>query len=464
MNKTIEFFYQISKIPRESGNEENISNYLCEFAKNRNLYFEKDKYNNVIIKKKTSNSSPIILQAHMDMVCEKENNIEFDFKRDSIEVIEENGYLKAKGTTLGADNGVGIAQILNILDSDIKCNIEAIFTVSEETTMIGAERIDLSKIKANRMINLDGFEDNTIVIGSASFYDIILKLNYDFDNINDGNLYKISLNGLLGGHSGFDINKDRGNSSIILAEILQEIEDISLVSFIGGNKFNVIPSTAECVFISKKDEKTINDILSNFISNKKKKYNNLEILIKKIESNYRSIQVLNNENSFKFIKSILEFRHGVFAKNNKNEVTTSINLGSVDIKSQIIKIGMRSSKKEEEKECLKYIKEYSNSNKYLFTILGSQPGFETDEDSELVKKIKQSYENINKKEKIKIKSIHITVEAGFFKDKINNLDVIIISPKILNAHTPKECVSIESIKKCDECLLDFLTHEYSDKC
>lgn len=459
MNKTIEFFYQISKIPRESGNEENISNYLCEFAKNRNLYFEKDKYNNVIIKKKTSNSSPIILQAHMDMVCEKENNIEFDFKRDSIEVIEENGYLKAKGTTLGADNGVGIAQILNILDSDIKCNIEAIFTVSEETTMIGAERIDLSKIKANRMINLDGFEDNTIVIGSASFYDIILKLKYDFNNIENENLYKINLDGLLGGHSGFDINKDRGNSSIILAEFLNEIEDIRLISFIGGTKFNVIPSTAECVFISNKDEKTIKNILNNFISNKKIKYNNLEILIKKIKSNCKSIQTLNNENSFKFIKSILEFKNGVFAQNNKNEVTTSINLGSVDIKSQIIKIGMRSSKKEEEKECLEYIKEYSNRNNYLFTILGSQPGFETNEDSELVKKVKQAYKNVNKEEMLKIKSIHITVEAGFFKDKINDLDVVIISPKILNAHSPKECVSIESIKQCDKWLWDFLIHE-----
>ena len=116
MSKTIDFFNEISKIPRESGNEENISNYLCKFAEERSLYYEKDRYNNVIIKKKNSNKAPIILQAHMDMVCEKGADKEFDFGNDSIEVIEENGYLRANGTTLGADNGIGVAQILNILD------------------------------------------------------------------------------------------------------------------------------------------------------------------------------------------------------------------------------------------------------------------------------------------------------------------------------------------------------------
>ena len=184
MSKTIDFFNEISKIPRESGNEENISNYLCKFAEERSLYYEKDRYNNVIIKKKNSNKAPIILQAHMDMVCEKGADKEFDFGNDSIEVIEENGYLRANGTTLGADNGIGVAQILNILDdSTIECNIEAVFTVEEETTMIGAEHIDVSSLEAKQLINLDGFEENTITIGSASFFDILLKCSYDFESI-----------------------------------------------------------------------------------------------------------------------------------------------------------------------------------------------------------------------------------------------------------------------------------------
>jgi len=190
MNKTIEFFYEIANIPRESGNEENIANYLCEFAQKRNLYYTKDQYNNVIIKKKNNNKTPIILQAHMDMVCEKDNNIEFDFKKDSIKVIEENGYLRAERTTLGADNGIGIAQILNILDSNLNYNIEAIFTVSEETSMIGADKVDLSNIEGKQLINLDGFEKNTIIIESASFFDIILKSKYFLKNTNEKTFYK----------------------------------------------------------------------------------------------------------------------------------------------------------------------------------------------------------------------------------------------------------------------------------
>ena len=181
---TIDFFYEIAKIPRESGNEAQIAEYLCDFAKSRNLFYRRDEYNNVIIKKKNTEKEPIILQAHTDMICEKEEGIEFDFSKDPINVYEENGILRARGTTLGADNGIGIAQILNILNNDdIKCNVEAVFTATEETTMIGAEKIDVSILESKKMINLDGFEENTIIKESTCFYDIILNTNYDFNEV-----------------------------------------------------------------------------------------------------------------------------------------------------------------------------------------------------------------------------------------------------------------------------------------
>lgn len=455
MSKTIDFFKEISKIPRESGNEKNIANYLCEFAEQRNLDYKKDEYNNVIIKKKNSVSEPIILQAHIDMVCEKEANMEFNFEKDSIEIIEENGYLRANGTTLGADNGIGVAQILNILDSDdIDCNIEAVFTVEEETTMIGAENIDVSSLDAKQMINLDGFEENTIIVGSASFYDIVLNFNYSFENIDsdDINVYRVSLQGLFGGHSGADIDKNRGNSSIILAELLRQIDDIRLVDFIGGTKFNVIPSTAECVFVSKTRIDEINEIINNFVRDERKIYSNIEIVAQKINFD-KEIQVLNNVISKEFIESILDFRHGVFKKNARNEVITSINLGVVDLKNQIIKIGMRSSSKVEEKNCLDYIKQFAIESGFEFVILGSQPGFETDEKSELIMRLSSAFGKVGK---LDIKSVHVTVEAGFFKEKIDDLEVAIISPKILGAHTTKECVSIESVENCDKWLREFL--------
>ena len=175
--------------------KEKIAKYLCEFAELRNLEYEKDEYNNVLIKKNNCNKTPLILQVHTDMVCEKEQNKCFDFEEDSIEVMEKNGYLHANGTTLGADNGIGIAQILTILDSNIETNIEAIFTVSEETSMLGSINFDTSKLNGKMLLNLDGFEENTILIESAGFYDIILKMHNKFKNIQDNNfnVYEINL-------------------------------------------------------------------------------------------------------------------------------------------------------------------------------------------------------------------------------------------------------------------------------
>ena len=194
-NTTIKYFKEIAKIPRESGHEEKIAKYLCKFAELRNLEYEKDEYNNVLIKKNNCNKTPLILQVHTDMVCEKEQNKCFDFEEDSIEVMEKNGYLHANGTTLGADNGIGIAQILTILDSNIETNIEAIFTVSEETSMLGSINFDTSKLNGKMLLNLDGFEENTILIESAGFYDIILKMHNKFKNIQDNNfnVYEINL-------------------------------------------------------------------------------------------------------------------------------------------------------------------------------------------------------------------------------------------------------------------------------
>lgn len=449
MSKTIDFFYEISKIPRESGNEEGIANYICDFAKKRNLYYEKDKYNNVIIKKKNSEKSPIILQAHLDMVCEKENGLEFDFPKDPIEVFESDGYLKAKGTTLGADNGIGVAQILNILDSDVKCNIEAVFTVSEETTMIGAENIDLSSLKGKEMINLDGFEENTIIIESASFFDIILKSNYEFKSTGASNVYKISLQGLEGGHSGFDIDKNRGNASVILAELLRKIENVELINFIGGTKFNVIPSSAECIIFSTESKQKVENIIEEFIKAYKEKYNNLKIYFKEDELSKENLKYLNKIESLKILNAISTFKHGVFYKNDNGEVTTSINLGVVNLENQEFKIGMRSSRKKEEIECLDYIENFAKENDLEFIIQSSQPGFETKQESKFVQKIKKAFEK-EEISNLKIKPVHITVEAGFLKEKIKDLELAIISPKILNAHTVNECVSVESVKKCDK--------------
>ena len=446
---TIDFFYEIAKIPRESGNEAQIAEYLCDFAKSRNLFYRRDEYNNVIIKKKNTEKEPIILQAHTDMICEKEEGIEFDFSKDPINVYEENGILRARGTTLGADNGIGIAQILNILNNDdIKCNVEAVFTATEETTMIGAEKIDVSILESKKMINLDGFEENTIIKESTCFYDIILNTNYDFNEVSKGNIYEISLKGLKGGHSGFDIGKIRGNSAIEMANILNDIEDCRIIDFVAGSKFNVIPSKAKTIIISTESEENVEKLVQDYVISRKDIFSGIEASVKLLELD--SYCALNEEESKRFINNILRFSHGVFRRNSKEEIITSINLGAVNLIEQVFKVGMRSSRKREEKECLEYIKNYSEEVGFEFVVLGSQPGFETKSSSEFLKSIKEAYKKIGNEEELKVKSVHITVEAGFFRDKMEGLEIAIISPKIENAHTPEECVEIESIRRCDE--------------
>lgn len=448
MSKTINFFYELSKIPRESGNENGIADYIVEFAKSRNLEYLRDKYNNVIIKKYVNDKKIIILQAHLDMVCEKNIGKEFDFNKDSIDVYEENGYLKANGTTLGADNGIGVAQILNILDSNYDVSIEAIFTTNEETTMEGAEKIDLSTLKGSKMINLDGFDADTILIESASFTDIDIKMNYTF-NEKEKELYKITISGLEGGHSGFDINKNRGNSIKLLSELLLKFKDIKISSLIGGSKINVIPSSATSMFYTNIE---IDDIVKEFEINKRKEFPKLSIKLEKINLEKECLNTIDSE---RLLKSIIDLKHGIFNINNRNEVTTSENLSLVNLEKNLIQVGLRSSIEEERISVLDYLNDYCKEYNYELIIRGYQPGFRTMEGCDLVKRLINSYQKIDGNIP-SLKSVHIGVEVGLLKEKINDLEVAIISPKILDAHSPNERVEIESINKCDEWLNNFL--------
>ena len=488
IDKTIQFFKEIAKIPRESGDEEKIADYLCEFAKIRNLEYQKDQWNNVFIKKKTSNQPPIILQAHTDMVCEKLPEKDFNFKTDAIEIIEENGYLRANGTTLGADNGIGVAQILTVLDSDIACNIEAVFTVSEETSMEGASNFDTTQLKGKQLLNLDGFEENTIIIESACFYDIILKSNYQFQRPNtkekerqeiyhqramkkdielqkernslEEQFYRIELTGLPGGHSGFEIDKNRGNSCIELAKILEQISDYQLSNFVGGTKFNVIPSAAFAEFYTNKPFEKIQEICKNIEQKLRLQYSDVKIEIKRKKG---TTKVLQLQESKQIVKAILQFPHGVLYKNEKNEVTTSINLGVVDLQKNEIKVGMRSSRKREEKKSLSMLKEYCQNQNLKFHILGSQPGFESDQNGSLIHRLIQTQPVTLFKEPAKLKSMHIAVEVGFFQEKIPDLQIAIISPNIQGAHTVKECVEIASIERANEWIFCFLKSYFEGK-
>ena len=449
-NKTIYYFKEISKIPRESYNEKEIANYIVNFAKERNLDYIIDEHNNVIVKKYVLGKEPVILQAHIDMVCEKEENKVFNFKTDSIEVIERDGYLMANGTTLGADNGVGVAQILNLLDTS-NFSIEAIFTTDEEVNMTGVQNIDVSSLKGKVMINLDGFEKDTILLGCASFTDTYIHMNYSFQE-DTGDYYKIVLTGFEGGHSGSMIDKHRGNSNVLLAKLLLEINDIRVSKFTGGNRLTVIPTYTEAIVKTNLD---INSYVNKFINENSLNYPGLVINVETVTGSNR---ILSLEDSKLFLDSIANFKNGVINKNNRGEVTTSENLGIVNLSDNILGIGLRSSIEEERLVILDYLNNYCNKYNYKIDIWGYQPSFITSEDSLLVKDLIKAYKEFNNSEP-KLKSVHVGLEVAFFKNYIKDLEAVVISSDIVDPHSPNEKVSIESINRCDEWLIRYLTNK-----
>lgn len=443
------FFKEISSIPRQSGKENAIQKYLIDFAKKRNLTYYSDEYGNVIIYKKTAECEPIILQAHTDMVCVKTNKSNVNFDTDAIELLKKGNFITAKNTSLGADNGIGMALILDALDSKIPCSIEAVFTSQEETTMQGAYKIDVKKLKSNRMLCLDGFEKDTILTSSAGFVDFYVKQKNErifLENSPQSKTFKLSISGLLGGHSGFDINKNRGSSHKLASSLLLKIKDVQLVKFSGGNNFNVIPSKTECVFTTKMPEKELKNVIKYFYIQNKKLYPTL-----KIKCSRKLNQTLVLKNGLNFLNFINTFNQGVLEIDGNGNVLSSQNISEVNAESGFLKIGIRSSNKAREKEIVKNLTELCDKYELKATILDSQPPFNTLTNSSLLEDLHACSENPVKEVKL-----HIGVECGIFQSRIKKLDVAIISPTILDAHSVNERVEINSVINTSSWLKKFL--------
>lgn len=440
----LKYFEEFLSIPRESGNEKRICDYLIQFAKKNNLEYYVDDISNVIIKRKSNNNSneTIILQGHTDMVCTSIND--YDFSSKGIDWYIEDGYYKAKGTTLGADNGIGCSIILALLsNNDIKTpNIEAIFTVQEETTMMGAKRLDYSKITGNKLISIDGTDEGVIEVSSAGMASINVSKKLHYDD-NKYETYKITINGLLGGHSGTDIDKNRGNAIKIMFDILSNIEDFDLVDIYGGSKENVIPSECVCIIATNKG---IN--VDNYY---KTKYPTMNINVENIE---KCAKVIKKDES----NAIINFIHNLpieVVSYHDTFPQTSINLGVIDTNNEhlSISISIRSSNIEEE---IKYINIVENlCNGLDFKLLDKKPFFTFKEDSSLRDKLVEKYEQLYNK-KIELRSVHAGLEGGVFSENIKDLDVCVIAPNLYDIHTINERVEIESVNRVYRWLIEVL--------
>lgn len=466
--RVFKYFEEISKIPRGSGDMEKISSYCLDFAKKHSLKAFRDEANNVVIYKNAAkgyeNSEPVILQGHLDMVCQKDENVQIDFEKDGLEIFVDGDYIKARGTTLGADNGIAVSIILAILESDSLPHppIEAVFTTDEEIGMVGALSLDLNKLKGRKMINIDSEDPSIVTTSCAGGSDFKVTVPV-FRSLVNGTKISLCVRGLKGGHSGVEIDSGRVNSNILMARILNYARSISsfdLINIDGGDKGNAIPllTNAEIVltdadtFIEK-----INDyakIIKKEISAREPDFEFKAEIIENGEFN-----VINHDLKDKLISALLCAPNGVIQMSAEieNLVETSLNLGI--LKTEESEITMLFALRSNKQSALDFLEE---KLKVYFSCLecnietgGHYPPWEFNSNSKLQSMYKKSFSEIKGFEP-QIKAIHAGLECGVFSSGLADLDCISIGPEMNDIHTTKERLSISSTKEIFEIVLDVL--------
>jgi dipeptidase D len=445
-DKSLEYFKQIMQIPRPSSKEEKIADFLCKFAKKNKLDCYRDKVNNVIIKKWNGSNKTIILQGHTDMVCVAEKGLVKNFNTEGIDWVEEDDFIRAKGTSLGADNGAGVSVILSLLEEESKDlpNIEAVFTVQEETSMLGANELDCSKLTAKTLLSLDGSSEGVLEISSAGFCDLTLQKELKTIKQPEGsNLFSVEVSNLLGGHSGEDIDKNRLSAIEILGKILKEINPIGIISIYGGDRNNVISSNAICDFATEKSAGEVSYICSKYRTETEENDNHPNIIFSRLDD---SKWTLFDEDEITAL--ISEFQQGVLEFDDKNFPIISENMGMLRLADGQIKVGIsvRSSDKEKQEKQLKVIEKLAKKHKFECVINHKNPFFVGHENSRIREILKAVYQKQTGKP-AKEKRIHAGLEGGVFAEHIDGLDICVIAPDIFDLHSTKEKVRVSSIKR-----------------
>lgn len=465
------YFNAITKIPRPSKKEEKIAKYLIEFAVKHKLKYEQDEVGNVVIHKPASKGMEmrkvVCLQSHMDMVCEKNEDVVFDFEKNEIEAYIDDDWVKAKGTTLGADDGIGIATQLAILSSNeiVHGPIECLFTVDEETGLTGAFGLKPGFLKSEILLNLDSEDDGQLFIGCAGGRDTVAKMWFTKELVPDWTLpYKISVRGLKGGHSGDDINKGLGNANKILNRILYKVTQkfgVRLHSFNGGNLRNAIPREADAIVlinkaIQDKFIKLVNDFNTTVKKELKVTESDLQIKTFIVDQPY---YVVDEVAQRKLINVLYACPHGVIemSRDIPNFVETSTNLASVKTHDDyfLITTSQRSS-------VVSGLEDVVNMVAASFKLINAEiehtdgyPGWTPNTNSEILEIAKQSYLRLFGTEP-KVLAVHAGLECGIIGEKYPQMDMISYGPDLKGVHSPEEKIHIKSVIKFWELTLDVL--------
>ena len=450
-------FEALNSVPRPSKKEEKVIRFIKEFGDKLGLPTTVDEAGNVIITKPATpgmeDRQAIVMQSHLDMVCQKNNDVDFDFETQGIQMFVDGDWVKAKGTTLGADNGLGVATIMSILESnDIPHpNLEALFTIDEETGMTGALALKPGQLKGEILLNLDTEEDDEIDIGCAGGVDVTASAKFNLNDSN-GETFKIEIKGLQGGHSGMDIHKGFGNSNKLIGRFLfLGLENqIQLISIDGGSLRNAIPREAVAIFsvensaeFLKNSEQLKSEILEEFASIEK----DLTINISKTDSSEKAISF---EDSKKVVFSINGANNGVFRMSPDVEglVEASNNVARVELKNGEIKILnlTRSSVESTKWEVANQLKSAFESNNLKTEFGGSYPGWKPKPDAEIIKVMTDLYET-NFGEKPMVVACHAGLECGIIGANYPKMEMVSFGPTIKGAHSPDERASISSTQK-----------------
>lgn len=493
-NTVLSIFREITTIPRESGHEEKMTAYLLDFAAKHNLEAKRDTIGNVLIVRQASkgkeNVPAIVLQAHQDMVCEKSSGCDHDFATDPIKYEIEDGWMIAKETTLGADDGIGIAAGLALLTSDLEMGkVECLFTISEETGMDGAMALEEGFFTGKTLINLDSEDEGQLFVGCAGGMDSTATFTYKAEDIKDDyKTVKLKVGNVLGGHSGDDINKMRINAVQQLARFLytEKGKGYQLVSFEGGNKYNAIAREAEAVIALPETE--IDAIVGRFdafgkalaaeysvsdpdvkctaevCTDPDKKTWSIRIPFVEFTAEIckNTTEAICDEVASRFISALTAVHHGVLAMSQDipDLVETSSNLAFVRMPEKgkiVVGTSQRSSVDTA-------IAQMADKVQACFNLAGATvertspyPGWKPDMNSHILKVAVESYRKLFGTEPL-VKAIHAGLECGLFLEKFPGLDMISFGPTLRGVHAPGEKLNLASNEKFVQLLVDIVTN------
>lgn len=467
----LDIFREITRVPRESGHEEKMIEFLQKFAAEHNLACKTDATGNVVITKEATpgkeNIPAIALQSHQDMVCEKIAGSKHDFTKDPINYVIKDGWMIAEETTLGADDGIGVAATLALLASDLPTGkVEGLFTISEETGMDGAMAMEPGFIESHTLLNLDSEDEGQLFVGCAGGIDTTAVFRYEREKANAGAVpVKLRFFNALGGHSGDDINKERANTVLIMARFLySELGKYQLAELEGGSKRNAIARDSEAVvYVAENEVDSFIDRFNAFAADVKNEFHNTDPDLKAEASRVEcNVEPVCSDVAKRLVMSLVAVQHGVIAMSQDiaGLVETSSNLASVKMNEPgviTVMTSQRSSTNSEKKFA-------ADKVEAAFLLAGAEvghsdpyPGWAPNMNSPILKESVESYKRLFGTEP-EVKAIHAGLECGLFLEKFPYLDMVSFGPTLRGVHAPGEKLDLVSNEKFVKLLVDIVTN------